>query len=195
MNAIEKLVPLLNGIQALREEWRTRPDHQHPLLASGDIVPTIVGGGISMVTIPSSCDVTCDITHLPGHADVEGTGKAGAAEVVDRLIAAVAGDPWFAEHPLRFTWTEDVAPAEMPPDHPLVVTALECAALVGRSGKPAGLDSWHDPANFNAGGTPTFSFGPDGIATAHAVNERASVRSFLDFTAAAVMAMRWCGVA
>jgi acetylornithine deacetylase len=84
----------------------------------------------------------------------------------------------------------------MPPDHPLVVTALECAALVGRSGKPAGLDSWHDAATFTAGGTPTFSFGPDGIETAHAVNERASVQSLLDFTAAvAVMAMRWCGVA
>ena len=196
VNAIEKLVPLLNGIQALREEWRTRPDHEHPLLAPGDIVPTIVGGGTWMVTIPSSCDITCDITYLPGHADAEGTGKAVEAEVVDRLTAAVSGDPWFAEHPLRFRWTEDVVPAEMPPDHPLVVTALECAALVGRSGKPAGLDSWHDAATFTAAGTPTFSFGPDGIETAHAVNERASVQSLLDFTAAvAVMAMRWCGVA
>jgi len=196
VNAIEKLVPLLSGIRALREEWRGRPDHRHPLLAPGDIVPTIVGGGTWMVTIPASCDVTCDVTYLPGHADAHGTGKAVEAEVVDRLTAAVAGDPWFAEHPLRFRWTEDVVPAEMPADHPLVVTALECAALVGRSGKPAGLDSWHDAATFTAGGTPTFSFGPDGIETAHAVNERASVQSLLDFTAAvAVMAMRWCGVA
>jgi len=196
VNAIEKLVPLLNGIQALRDEWRARPDHKHPLLAPGDIVPTIVAGGTWMVTIPSSCDVTCDITYQPRHADAEGTGKAVEAEVIDRLTAAVSGDPWFAVHPLRFRWTEDVVPAEMPPDHPLVVTALECAALVGRSGKPAGLDSWHDAATFTASGTPTFSFGPDGIETAHAVNERASVQSLLDFTAAvAVMAMRWCGVA
>jgi len=196
VNAIEKLVPLLNGIQDLREEWRARPDHKHPLLSPGDIVPTIVGGGTWMVTIPSSCDVTCDVTYLPGHADAEGTGKAVEAEVVGRLTAAVAGDPWFAEHPLRFRWTEDVVPAEMPPDHPLVVAALECAALVGRSGKPAGLDSWHDAATFTANGTPTFSFGPDGIETAHAVNERVSVQSLLDFSAAvAVMAMRWCGVA
>jgi acetylornithine deacetylase len=196
VNAIEKLVPLLNGIQALREEWRGRPDHRHPLLAPGDIVPTIVGGGTWMVTIPASCDVTCDITYQPGHVDAEGTGKAVEAEVIERLTAAVSGDPWFAEHPLRFRWTEEVVPAEMPPDHPLVVTALECAALVGRSGKPAGLDSWHDAATFTASGTPTFSFGPDGIETAHAVNERASVQSLLDLTAAvAVMAMRWCGVA
>jgi acetylornithine deacetylase len=196
VNAIEKLVPLLNGIQALREEWRGRPDHKHPLLAAGDIVPTIVNGGTWMVTIPASCDVTCDITYLPGHADAEGAGTAVEAEVVDRLTAAVSGDPWFIEHPLRFRWTEDVVPAEMSPGHPLVVIALESAALVGRSGQPTGLDSWHDAATFTAAGTPTFSFGPDGIDTAHAVNERASVQSLLDFTAAvAVMAMRWCGVA
>jgi len=196
VNAIEKLVPLMAGIQALREEWRGRPDHRHPLLVPGDIVPTIVHGGTWMVTYPASCDVTCDITYLPGHVDAEGTGKAVEAEVIDRLTAAVAGDPWFAEHPLRFTWGDDVVPAEMPADHPLVTTALGCARSLGRTGKPAGLDSWHDAATFTAAGTPTFSFGPDGIETAHAVNERVSVQSLLDFTAAiALTAMRWCGVA
>ena len=69
------------------------------------------------------------------------------------------------------------------------------AAAVGRSGKPAGLDSWHDAATFTRAGTPTFSFGPDGIETAHAVNERVSVQSLLDFTATVALAtMRWCGV-
>ena len=195
VNAVEKLMPLLAGVQALREEWRGRPDHRHPLLAPGDIVPTIVKGGTWMVTYPASCDLTCDITYLPAHVDAEGTGKAVEAEVIDRLTAAVAGDPWFAEHPLRFTWSDDVVPAEMPAGHPLVTTALGCARALGRSGKPAGLDSWHDAATFTAAGTPTFSFGPDGIASAHAVNERVSVDGLADFTAAiALTAMRWCGV-
>jgi acetylornithine deacetylase len=166
------------------------------LLAPGDIVPTIVKGGTWMVTYPASCDLTCDITYLPAHVDAGGTGKAVEAEVIDRLTAAVAGDPWFAEHPLRFTWSDDVVPAEMPANHPLVATALGCAGAVGRSGKPAGLDSWHDAATFTAAGTPTFSFGPDGIGSAHAVNEHVSVEGLLDFTAAiALTAMRWCGVA
>jgi acetylornithine deacetylase len=196
VNAIEKLAPLLQGIAALRDEWRGREDHRHPLLAPGDIVPTIVHGGTWMVTYPATCDVTCDIMYLPGHVDVEGTGRAVEAEVVDRLTAAVAGDPWFAEHPLRFTWTEDVVPAEMPVDHPLVTIALDVAAGLGHRGKPAGLDSWHDAANFTRGGTPMFSFGPDGIETAHAVDERVSVQGLTDFIAAlAVTAMRWCGVA
>ncbi len=100
VNAIEKLAPLLAGIQALREEWRGRADHRHPLLAPGDIVPTIVHGGTWIVTYPASCDLTCDITYLPAHVDAEGTGRAVEAEVIDRLTTAVAGDPWFAEHPL-----------------------------------------------------------------------------------------------
>ena len=54
-------------------------------------------------------------------------------------------------------------PAEMPADHPLVTTALGCAGALGRRGRPAGLDSWHDAATFTRAGTPTFSFGPDGI--------------------------------
>ncbi len=196
VNAIEKALPLLHGVQALREEWRGRPDHQHPLLRPGDIVPTIVRGGTWMVTYPASCDVTCDITYLPAHVDAEGTGRAVEAEVVDRLNAAVAADPWFAEHPLRFAWSDDVVPAEMPPDHPLVTAALGVAAALGHEGRPAGLDSWHDAATFTAAGTPTFSFGPDGIESAHAVNERVSVQGLLDFTAAvAVTTMRWCGVA
>ena len=159
-------------------------------------MPTIVQGGSWIVTYPAWCDLTCDITYLPGHVDAQGAGGAVQAEVIDRLTAAVAGDPWFAEHPLRFTWSEDVVPAEIPAGHPLVTAALQVAAGLGHDGRAAGLDSWHDAANFTRGGTPTFSFGPDGIETAHAVNERISVQGLADLTAAlAVTAMRWCGVA
>jgi acetylornithine deacetylase len=194
VNAIEKLVPILDAMGALREEWRARPDHAHPLLAPGDIVPTVIKGGTWIVTIPASCTVTADITYLPQHVDAEGTGRAVEAEVVDRLTAAVAGDPWFADHPLLFSWSEDVVPAEMPADHPLVTCALGCAATLGRRGAPAGLNSWHDAATFTRGGTPTFSFGPDGFDTAHAVDERVSVDGLVDFSAAiALTVLRWCG--
>ena len=196
VNAVEKLGPVLEGIRALREEWRTRPDHVHPLLEPGDIVPTVVRGGTWMVTIPAACDLTCDITYLPGHVDAEGTGRAVEAEVVERLTAAVAGDPWFGEHPLSFRWSEDVVPAEMPGDHPLVACALGSAAALGRPGRPAGLNSWHDAATFTRAGTPTFSFGPDGVETAHACDEYVSLAALVDFAAAiALTTMRWCGVA
>jgi acetylornithine deacetylase len=196
VNAIEKMVAVLNGMGALREEWKARPDHEHPLLAPGDIVPTIVSGGTWMVTIPASCTVTADVTYLPRHVDGAGSGRVVEAEIVDRLTRAVAGDPWFAEHPLEFKWSEDVVPAEMPADHPLVTCALGCAGALGHQGKPAGLDSWHDAATFTRAGTPTFSFGPPGIETAHAVDERVPVAGLVDFSAAIALTMlRWCGVA
>jgi acetylornithine deacetylase len=194
VNAIEKLVLVLNGMSALREEWRARPDHVHPYLAPGDIVPTIVSGGTWMVTIPASCSVTADCTYLPQHVDAEGTGSAVEAEIVSRLTAAVADDPWFAQHPLEFAWSEDVVPAEIPAEHPLVAAALGAAAALGHQGKPSGLNSWHDAATYTRGGTPTFSFGPPGIETAHAVDERVPVAGLVDFSAAiALTLLRWCG--
>ena len=107
-------------------------------------------GGTWMVTYPASCDLTCDITYLPAHVDAEGDGQGGRGRG-DRppLTAAVADDPWFAEHPLRFTWSDDVVPAEMPADHPLVATALDVLRRpsAGPASPPA-LDSWHDAATF-----------------------------------------------
>ncbi|HSL96117.1 MAG TPA: ArgE/DapE family deacylase [Thermoleophilia bacterium] len=195
VNAIERLVPLLQAIQRLREDWRTRPDQQHPLLSPGDIVPTVVKGGSWIVTYPASCELTCDAMYLPGHVDAAGTGKAIEDEIVACLEAAASADPWLREHPLTWSWSCDVVPAEMPADHPLVTTALGCAAAVGRHGVAAGLDSWHDAATFTRGGTPTFSFGPDGVESAHAVDERVTVEAMLDYTTAiAVTALRWCGI-
>ena len=102
VNAIEKLAPLLQGITALREEWKGREDHKHPLLAPGDIVPTIVHGGTWMVTYPGR--LRRDLRHhVP--AGPRGRRRARARrsrpKSIDRLTAAVAGDPWFAEHPLQ----------------------------------------------------------------------------------------------
>ncbi|MEZ5125463.1 MAG: ArgE/DapE family deacylase [Thermoleophilia bacterium] len=195
VNAIEKLAPLLDGIGKLREEWRMRPDHRHPLLRPGDIVPTLVNGGTWVVTYPDRCDLTCNITYLPTHVDAEGTGRPVEREVAVRLNEAVAADPWFREHPLEIRWTDDVVPAEMAGDHPLVGLALSCAAVLGHRGVPAGLDSWHDAATFTRAGIPTFSFGPQGIETAHAANEHLSVQGLLDYAAAiALVLVRWCGV-
>ena len=114
----------------------------------------------------------------------------------ERIERAVAADPWFAEHPLRWFWDGDVVPGEIPADHPLVALTLSTAADLGRGGgRPGGFDSWHDAATFTRGGTPTFSFGPGGAESAHAVDEWTPVDDLVDVAAiVAVTAMRWCGV-
>lgn len=196
VNAIEKVGLVLDAVRRLREEWRDRADHKHPLLPPGDIVPTIVKGGNWMVTYPERCELVVDITYLPTHVDAEGTGRAVEREVMEWINAAAAADPWLAEHPPRFEWTVDVVPAEIPADHPAVAMALALGAHLGRPGRISALDSWHDAATFTRlGGTPSFSYGPGGMMTAHAVDEYVPVADLVDLaTAAALLAMRWCGV-
>mgnify|MGYP005837863611 CR=1 FL=1 len=197
VNAIEKAVTVVQAAQRLREEWRDRADQQHPLLSPGDIVPTTVKGGTWEVTYPESCTLCFDVTYLPGRLDDQGTGRAVEAEITEWMERAVAADPWFAEHPLEFRWSVDIVPAEMPADHPLVVATLDAATTVGRRGRAAGLDSWHDAATFTRrGGTPTFSYGADGLATAHTIDEWVAADDLVDAAAIyALAAMRWCGVA
>jgi len=197
VNAIEKAVPIIQAAQRLREEWRDRPDHRHPLLSPGDMVPTIVRGGNWEVTYPETCTVCFDCMYLPTHLDADGTGRLVEAEIKRALESAAAADPWFDDHPLGWEWRSDVVPAEMPSDHELVIATLDAGAGIGRPGKPGGLDSWHDAATFTRrGGTPTFSYGCDGLATAHTIDESIVAEELVDAAAIyALAAMRWCGVA
>ena len=195
VNAIEKAQVVLDAIKALREEWRGRADKRHPLLSPGDIVPTLIDGGVWVVTYPPSCTITCDAQYMPGDVDEEGTGKAVEREIMAWIDAAAAADPWLREHPLQWGWMEDVVPGEMPADHALVELALATGAQLGRRGRVAGLDSWHDAAHFSRSGTPTFSYGTDGAETAHAVDESVPIDDLVDHCAiVALAAMRWCGV-
>jgi acetylornithine deacetylase len=195
VNAIEKAQVVLEAIRTLREEWRGRADKRHPLLAPGDIVPTLIEGGVWVVTYPPSCTITCDAQYLPGDVDEEGTGAAVEREIVAWIDAAAKADPWLREHPLAWGWMEDVVPGEIPADHPLVELTLTAGAEAGRQGKVAGLNSWHDAAHFSRNGTPTFSYGVGGLHSAHAVDESVPVDDLVDCCAIyALAAMRWCGV-
>jgi len=196
VNAIEKMQLVLREVQTIRDEWLVRPDHEHPLLSPGTIVPTVIKGGTWEVTYPASCTLTCELMYLPQHVDENGTGLRIEREVQERIERAVSADPWFAEHPLHWFWDTDVVPGEIPADHPLVSLALASAADLGRGGgRPDGFDSWHDAATFTRGGTPTFSFGPGGAETAHAVDEYTPRQDLIDVACAvALTTMRWCGV-
>jgi acetylornithine deacetylase len=196
VNAIEKAGIVLDAIATLRAEWRGRLDKKHWCLAPADIVPTIIAGGVWPVTYPPHCSITCDVQYLPVNVDEEGTAKGVETEIRDWIDAAANADPWLREHPLHWRWTEDIVPAEMASGHPLVATVLDAAADVGRTGRISGLDSWHDAAHFTRWGkTPTLSFGPDGIDSAHAVDEQVSVDSLVDHcSAVALAAMRWCKI-
>ncbi len=196
VNAIDKLVPVLTEVRRLNEDWRLRSDQRHPFLSAGDIVPVLVDGGTWDVTYPAFCHLTLDCHYLPAHWHESLGAEPVKAEIRGRIDAAAAADPWLAEHPIAWQWEWEVPPAEIPAEHPLVTTVLDTAAALGHPSHPGGLDSWHDAATFTLhGGVPTFSYGPRGMNTAHAVNECVSIDELVDTAAiVAVAALRWCGV-
>jgi acetylornithine deacetylase len=195
VNAIEKAALVLDGIRTLRDDWRTRPDGRHPLLAPPDIVPTMINAGEWMVTYPDACVITCDAQYLPVRLDPAGYGKGVREEIAARLLAAAAADPWLAKHPPTVEFIAETAPAEVPLDHEIVRLALQTASELGREGRISALDSWHDAATFTRFGTPTVSFGPGGFESAHRENEYVPVQDLVDHACAvALIALRFCGV-
>ena len=197
VNAIEKMRLVLDAIERLREDWRGRPDMQHPYVSPGDIVPTVIAGGEWEVTYPASCRLVCEVMYPPGQVGEDGTARVLEREIEQTIESAARADPWLREHPLRWFWDCDVVPAEVDPAHPIVATAMAAGAAVGRAGRVAGFDSWHDGATFTrVGGTPMVCFGPGPADTLHTIDEWATVDDLVDFAAAAaLLTMRWCGVA
>ena len=197
VNAIEKTMIVLEAVQRLREEWRRRPDQQHPYLSPGDIVPTIVHAGEWEVTYPSRARLVCEVTYLPGQVDADGTGRAVEREIYEWITRAAEADPWLLAHPLQWSWDCDVVPAEIAADQPIVGTTLEVARDLGRSAaQVTGFDSWHDGATFiRHAHTPTVCFGPGQTEVAHTIDEWIGVDDLVDHAAAtALLLLRWCGL-
>lgn len=197
VNALEKAQIVLNAAASLREDWSRRGDQQHPYLAPSSIVPTMASAGIFPLTYPPSCTIWFDVQYLPTMVDDSGTGASVEREIHEWVNAAAQEDTWLKATGLAWELLGDTVAAEMRGDHPAVQAALSAAHDLDRMGAVGGFNSWHDAAHFTRrGGTPTFSFGPGGMETAHAPNESVAVADLVDCAAAiAVAAMRYCGVA
>lgn len=199
VNAIEKAMVVLEAVRSLRERWLERSS-AHPLLKPGDLVPTMIEGGEWWVNYPASCTVVIDVTYLPEQGDPDGGWARGLErEIEDWIGGRAREDPWLAENPATFEWGTNLAPAEIPADHPIVSCALAAGASIGRRGDVSALQGWHDAASFTRFGTPTISYGPSGLSNdgetiAHAVDEYVPVDDLIACAQAlAVAAIRWQG--
>ena len=197
VNAIDKATIVIDALRRLNDEWRTRPDQQHPYLSPGELVATVIAGGEWIVSYPSSCGITYHVEYLPAHADAEGWGTAVEREIAGWIESAARNDPWLAANPPTIEWAPEVPAAEVSPDEPIVRALLEAGEAVARPGRIAGLENWHDGATFTRfGGTPCVCFGPSGLADAHTVDESVRVADVVACAQAlALAAMRFCGVA
>jgi acetylornithine deacetylase len=197
VNAIDKARLVMNALRRLHDDHRGHPDHRHLHLSPGHVIPTKIQAGDWPVNVPDRCTMTYHVAYLPAHADADGWGTAVEAEVEAAIENATSADPWLAEHPPKVRWLLDIPAAEVAPGEPIVEIALDAGIDVGRPGRRAGLDSWHDGATFTRfGGTPTIAVGPRSIDRAHTVDEFVPLDDLVDCAKLyALAAMRFCGVA
>jgi acetylornithine deacetylase len=194
VNAIEKMQVVLGALEALREEWRERPDAQHPYLPAGSIVPTGLEAGQWIVSHPASATLRCHVQYVPGQAG-GGSGDGVVREIEERVHAAARADPWLAAHPPAFTWHGDAPPAFQGPEEPISATTLDAMASLGLERTIATRTTWFDGATLSHAGTPTIGFGPGAIAVAHTVDEFVPLDEVVRAAQVlAVVAMRFCGV-
>jgi acetylornithine deacetylase len=195
VNAIEKGRFVLDGVDRLRGEWRSRADLRHPLLDPPDIVPTrFVADAGWDVTIPDRAEVNISVLILPQQADAAGWTSAAQAEVEGFLRAWSATDSWLAEHPPTFHWHTEVNPSETPVDTPSVRALLGANAALGLPVKLGGLGSWYDGATFALEtGSPALMYGPRAIDWAHSVGEYVPIDDLVACAQGlAVAALRLC---
>jgi acetylornithine deacetylase len=203
VNAIEKAAAVIDAVQALREEWAKRPEHDHPYLSAPGLLPTMAKAGEWQVSYPASCDLTFALLYLPVQADEEGWGSGVRREVEEWIAKETAKDDWLREHPVEIRWWDNpVMPLEIPESEPVVDITLAATEDIGRRGKKSGLDSWYDGATFTRyAGIPSIAYGPSGfdaggMSLAHTIDEYVPVDDLVDCARGlAVTAMRFCGVA
>lgn len=203
VNAIEKATIVIEALRRLREDWRLQRRFEHPYLSKPDVVPTMVKAGEWSVTYPADCVLTIACLYLPTQKDENGWGADVKREVETWIERAAGADPWLAEHPPVFDWSDNgVMPLEIAPDHPIVTLTEASSVDVGRGGGLWGLDSWYDGATFtHFAATPAIGYGPagfspDGSSIAHTIDEHVPVADLVKTAQVlAVTAMRFCGVA
>ena len=192
VNATDKGRFLLDGLDRLAREWRTREDLKHPLLDPPDIVATrFVADAGWHVTIPDRAEIDFSVLILPQQADAHGWTTDAQREVESYLRAWCDTDSWLKEHPPVFRWHTEVNPSETPVDAPSVRALLGANKALGLPQRLWGLGSWYDGATFALEtGTPALMYGPSSIDWAHTVGEYVPIEDLVN-TAKGIAIAGW----
>lgn len=161
VDAIAKMGHVLTGIEELNT--RLRNGRKHPLLGSGSVHASLIGGGRELSTYPEHCLLSLERRTVPGESEQE-SGR----QVQDLLDEARRRDPQ-SRFEFRQTLIRD--PFEVD-KHAEIVRVLERQVAAERSVPPRyyGETPWFDAALISAAGIPTVVFGPGG-GGAHAAVE------------------------
>jgi acetylornithine deacetylase len=188
VNAISKAMKVIEALEELTEEWKTRPDKQHKYLDPDMIIPTVINGGGWAVTYPEKVEIQFGSTFVPNT-------KNKLEEIEEKLKSVANNDPWLKEHPPKLEVPDEWHySAEVDENEPIVLTGMEALQDIGIEPALRGFGSLTDCIHLiNYSRIPTISIGPD-IKTAHMANEFVETGQLIDTTKVLALAiMRWCG--
>jgi acetylornithine deacetylase len=195
VNAVHKALEVLALLRGLNEEWRSRPDKQHPLCSTGEVNVTKIAGGEFYSTVPERCAATLNVCYVPGEEDESGYGGNVKAEIEARLRGVAALDPWLARNPPILRWAVDFPPAQIAADEAIVRELVAAVSTFGRTPRVLGLDTWDDTVTLiREAPMPAVSFGPGSNDQAHATDEWVSIEELRQCAEMMTrIATRWCG--
>ncbi|MFC1995069.1 M20 family metallopeptidase, partial [Chloroflexota bacterium] len=187
VNAISKAVKIIQALEELVGDWRTRPDKRHKFLDPDTITPTLIRGGEWVITYPEKVELGFTSNFVPRTVDIE-------KEILGKIMSTANADPWMKKYPPKFEPNPWLYGAETDENEPIVKTAIDAAREIGIKSKPIGLGSLTDAIHLiNYAKIPTISFGPSG-RTAHMANEFVGINELMNTTKVlALTILRWCG--
>jgi len=188
VNAILKAKKIIEALEELSEEWRTRPDKQHRYLHPDTIIPTVIHGGEWPVTYPEKVEIQFGTMFVPNT-------KNKLEEIEEKLNSVANNDPWLKAHPPIIEVPEEwMYGAEISEDEPIVKLGIEVLEDLGFEPELRGYGTLTDCVHLiNRAKIPTISIGPD-IKTAHMADEYVEIEQLMDTTKALALAIiRWCG--
>ena len=187
VNAISKSVKIIQALEELTEEWRTRPDKQHKFLNPDMVIPTIIKGGEWLIMYPEKVEIAFNADFIPSTVNL---GK----EIEEKIMSVAATDPWMKAHPPKVESGGWIYGAEIDENEPIIKTAIEAARELGVEPKLIGTDSMTDAVHLiNYSKIPTISIGAGGD-TAHKADEFVDIGQLVNATKVVALAiLRWCG--
>jgi len=194
VNAIEKGYAVVKAVSDLEHIRIT--ELNHPLYPDKrGSLPCMVGvfqSGSFPSAFPDTCLLKGSLATLPG----EDTHQV-KARFVDHILAFSKTDPWLKDNPPEVSFKGYCGdPAEIPPEHPIVLTMSEkYRQVVGKEPQITGRQGAADTRYLiKYGQTPTVIFGPGLTEQMHANNEWVDTRDLVTATKIlALTIMDWCG--
>lgn len=198
VNAVEKVIPLIQALQQLEQEWGL--SMAHPVFPHGwfSIGPNILqadAGSPFPAFLADRARVECVAWHSPV-LDPE----VVKAQIGAQLHHAAQLDPWLRQHPPTINWNVAWQGYEQPWSSPIAQTMVAAQAVA--SGvrqpdpsplQPASFGAACDATFYQAAGIPAIVFGPGDLRIAHAVDEFVRVEELtLSAKALALAVMAWC---